>query len=168
MGKLIEAVENIEASGMPVNVVSAAGTGTYNITGVMDRITDLQCGSYIFMDGDYLEVFDDFSPALSVLATVISRPTSDRAVLDTGMKAMSIDRGLPLVVGAPGAEFTKISEEHGTMAVEGEAQRLKLGDKVQLRPMHGDTTINLHSHYFGVRDGRLDSVIEIAGRGRFR
>ena len=103
-----------------------------------------------------------------MLATVISRPTSDRAVLDTGMKAMSIDRGLPIVVGAPGAKFTKISEEHGVMSVEGEAQRLKVGDKVHLRPMHGDTTINLHSHYFGVRNGRLDSVIEIAGRGRFR
>ncbi|MCH7594357.1 MAG: DSD1 family PLP-dependent enzyme [Chloroflexi bacterium] len=168
MAKLIGAADNIEAAGLPVKVISAAGTGTYNITGKMDRITDLQCGSYIFMDGDYLEVFDDFSPALTVLATVISRPTSDRAVLDTGMKAMSIDRGLPIVVGAPGAEFTKISEEHGVMSVEGEAQRLKVGDKVHLRPMHGDTTINLHSHYFGVRNGRLDSVIEIAGRGRFR
>ena len=168
MAKLIGAADNIEAAGLPVNVISAAGTGTYNITGKMDRITDLQCGSYIFMDGDYLEVFDDFSPALTVLATVISRPTSDRAVLDTGMKAMSIDRGLPIVVNAPGAEFVKISEEHGIMAVEGEAQRLKVGDKVHLRPMHGDTTINLHAHYFCVRDGRLDSVIEIAGRGRFR
>ena len=168
MSKLLEAVDNIEAAGMPVAVVSAAGSGTYNITGEMDRITDLQCGSYIFMDGDYMEVFDDFKPALTVLATVISRPTSDRAVLDTGMKAMSIDRGLPLVVGCPGAEFVKISEEHGIMAVEGEAQRLKVGDKVHLRPMHGDTTINLHTHYFGVRNGHLDSVIEIAGRGRFR
>jgi D-serine deaminase-like pyridoxal phosphate-dependent protein len=153
---------------MPVNVISASGTGTYNITGTMDRITDLQCGSYIFMDGDYLEVFQDFKPALTVLATVISRPTSDRAVLDTGMKAMSIDRGLPIVVDVPGAQYTSISEEHGVMVVEGDAQRLKVGDKIQLRPMHGDTTINLHSHYFGVRNGKMDSVIEIAGRGRFR
>ncbi len=168
MANLISAVKNIEAAGMPVNVVSAAGTGTYNITGKMDRITDLQCGSYIFMDGDYMEVFEDFKPALTVLATVISRPTSDRAVLDTGMKSMSIDRGLPVVVDQPGAKYEKISEEHGIMSVEGDAQRLKVGDKVQLRPMHGDTTINLHSHYFGIRKNKLDSIIEIAGRGRFR
>ena len=168
MATLLSAVDSIEAAGMPVSVISASGTGTYNITGKMDRITDLQCGSYIFMDGDYLEVFQDFTPALTVLATVISRPTSDRAVLDTGMKAMSIDRGLPIVVDRPGAKYTSISEEHGVMAVEGDAQRLKVGDKIQLRPMHGDTTINLHSHYFGFRNGKLDSVIEIAGRGRFR
>lgn len=168
MNTLLSAVDNIEAAGMPVNVVSASGTGTYNMTGKMERITDLQCGSYIFMDGDYLEVFEDFKPALTVLATVISRPTSDRAVMDTGMKSMSIDRGLPIVVDQPGAKYTGISEEHGTMSLEGDAQRLKVGDKVQLRPMHGDTTINLHSHYFGFRSGKLDSVIEIAGRGRFR
>ena len=81
---------------------------------------------------------------------------------------MSIDRGLPMVVDQPGATYEKISEEHGIMSVEGDAQRLKVGDKVQLRPMHGDTTINLHSHYFGIRKNKLDSIVEIAGRGRFR
>ncbi|MFW6195159.1 MAG: DSD1 family PLP-dependent enzyme [Chloroflexota bacterium] len=168
MAKLFEAADGVEAAGLPVRVVSAAGTGTYNITGAMERVTDIQCGSYIFMDGDYLEVFDDFQPALSVLATVISRPTSDRAVLDTGMKSISIDRGLPQIVDCPGATFLKTSEEHGILSVEGNAQRLRVGDKIMLRPMHGDTTINLHTHYFGARDGKLDSIIEIAGRGRFR
>ncbi|MEE8364089.1 MAG: DSD1 family PLP-dependent enzyme, partial [Dehalococcoidia bacterium] len=168
MDKLVSTAEEVITAGLPVNVISAAGTGTYAMTGAIDRITDLQCGSYIFMDGDYLGIMDDFAPALSVLATVISRPTLDRAVLDVGMKSMSIDRGLPRVLNTPGAEFVKISEEHGTMTVEGEAQRLEIGDKVPLLPMHGDTTINLHSHYFGVRSGVLDAVIEIAARGRFR
>ena len=166
--KLQYAVSEVNAAGLPIETVSAGGTSTHDITCKVPEVTEVQAGSYIFMDGDYLSIMDDFAPALSLLATVISRPTSDRAVLDTGMKSVSIDRGLPQVVDLPGAEFVKISEEHGAMTVEGEAQRLRIGDKVSLRPMHGDTTINLHTHYFGVRGGRLDSVIEIAGRGRFR
>lgn len=166
-GMLVETAQLLRGSGLPVNIVSAGGTGTYNITGKISGITDLQCGSYIFMDGDYLEVFQDFSPALSVLATVISR-NGDRGVVDAGKKSISEDRGLPYVIEPEGAEVLGLSEEHVRLQVSGPAASLKVGDKVRLRPMHGDTTINLHSHYFGARNGILESVIEIAGRGRFR
>ncbi|MEX0763064.1 MAG: DSD1 family PLP-dependent enzyme [Dehalococcoidia bacterium] len=168
MDRLTNAAKAIRAAGIDVKIVSAAGTGTYNITGTVEDVTELQCGSYIFMDGDYLQVFNDFDPALSVLATVISRPAPDRGVIDMGMKSMSSDRGMPAVLGVAGATVTGLSEEHGKLSLEGEAQKLRVGDRIHLRPMHGDTTINLHTHYFGVRRGRLEAVIPIPGRGRFR
>ena len=168
MERLFSAADEVEAAGLPVNVLTAAGTGTYNVTGAMDRITDIQCGSYIFMDGDYLEVFDDFRPALTVLAAVISRPAPDRAVLDTGRKSISMDRGMPIVLGVPGAEVTGLSEEHTIVKLTEDAGKPTAGEKVALLPMHGDTTIAVHSHYFVARDGRLESVVEIAGRGCFR
>jgi len=168
MELLFSAADDVAAAGLPVNVLTAAGTGTYNVTGAMDRVTDIQCGSYIFMDGDYLEVFDDFRPALMVLAAVISRPAPDRAVLDAGRKSISMDRGMPKVLGIPGAEVTGMSEEHAIVKLTGDAGKPAVGEKVALLPMHGDTTIAMHSHYFIARDGRLESVVEIAGRGCFR
>lgn len=168
MGKLVGAAEEVRKAGVPVKVVSAAGTGTYNITGTVKGITELQCGSYIFMDGDYRQVLQDFDSALNVLATVISRPTPDRAITDAGLKSISTDRGLPAVVGVKGATVASLSEEHGRMKVEGPAAALKVGDRVRFLPMHGDTTINLHTHYFGIRDGKLEAIIPIEGRGKIR
>jgi D-serine deaminase-like pyridoxal phosphate-dependent protein len=164
---LVETAEQVRAAGLDVKIVSAAGTGTYNITGLVKGITDLQCGSYIFMDGDYLEVFDDFDPALSVLTTVIS-VQDGYVVTDTGKKSISEDRGYPIVIEPSGGTVISLSEEHCKIEVSGEASKLKLGDQVRLRPMHGDTTINMHSHYFLVRQGVLESALEIAGRGRVR
>jgi 3-hydroxy-D-aspartate aldolase len=104
---------------------------------------------------------------MTLMATVISR-TGNRAILDCGLKSISIDRGLPYVVGLEGAEVSKPSEEHLKLILSGEATKLKVGDKVHLRAMHGDTTINMHDQYFCVRNGKLETVARIAGRGKFR
>lgn len=167
MTKLMDAVISIRNSGIPVNIVSAAGTGTYNITGKIEGITEIQPGSYIFMDGDYLQVFRDFTPAMTVISTVIARNGNDHAVLDCGLKSISTDRGVPYAVQPKGVEILGLSEEHTRVRLSGDAKELRLGDKVQLRPMHGDTTINIHENYFGVRNGILEVVIPIAGRGKF-
>jgi D-serine deaminase-like pyridoxal phosphate-dependent protein len=168
MEKLVSTADAVRKAGIDVRIVSAAGTGTYNITGTVKGITELQPGSYIFMDGDYLQVFHDFESALNVLTTVISRPGADRAITDAGLKSVSTDRGLPQVVGISGVTVSGLSEEHGRLAVTGGGARLKVGDRVRYLPMHGDTTINLHTHYFGIRDGRLEAVIPIEGRGKIR
>lgn len=169
MSILTGAADQIRAAGINVEIVSAAGTGTYNISGRVPGVTELQCGSYIFMDGDYLEVFNDFEPALSVLATVISRQKQDVAIVDMGLKSISIDRGLAEVISPPTASIIKHSEEHTAINLPDAAtQALKVGDKVQARPTHGDTTINLHEYYFGVRNGKLEQAIPIPGRGKFR
>ncbi len=169
MSILTGAADQIRDAGINVEIVSAAGTGTYNISGRVPGVTELQCGSYIFMDGDYLEVFNDFEPALSVLATVISRQKQDVAIVDMGLKSISIDRGLAEVISPPTASIIKHSEEHTAINLPDTAtQALKVGDKVQARPTHGDTTINLHEYYFGVRNGKLEQAIPIPGRGKFR
>ena len=169
MGILIGAADQIRGSGIDIEIVSAAGTGTYNISGRVPGVTELQCGSYIFMDGDYLEVFNDFEPALSVLSTVISRQKEDVAIVDMGLKSISMDRGLAEVISPASASIMKHSEEHTQVSLPDAASRaLKIGDKVQSRPTHGDTTINLHEYYFGVRNGKLEQAIPIPGRGKFR
>jgi D-serine deaminase-like pyridoxal phosphate-dependent protein len=166
---LTGAADQIRRVGIDVKLVSAAGTGTYNITGRVDGITELQCGSYIFMDGDYLEVFNDFEPALSVLATVISRQKQDVAIVDMGLKSISMDRGLAEMISPASASIIKHSEEHTAVNLpDVVSQALKVGDKVRSRPTHGDTTINLHEYYFGIRDGKLEQAIPIPGRGKFR
>ncbi|MDG0867976.1 DSD1 family PLP-dependent enzyme [Candidatus Lucifugimonas marina] len=169
MAILTGAADQIRAEGIEVKLVSAAGTGTYNITGQVDGVTELQCGSYIFMDGDYLEVFNDFEPALSVMATVISRQQEDVAVADFGLKSISVDRGIAEVISPANAEIMAHSEEHTKIALKDAGSKaLKVGDKVSVRPKHGDTTINLHEYYFGVRNGKLEQAIPIPGRGKFR
>ena len=169
MAILTGAADQIRGEGIDVKLVSAAGTGTYNISGRVDGVTELQCGSYIFMDGDYLEVFNDFEPALSVLATVISRQKQDVAIVDMGLKSISMDRGLAEVISPASASIIKHSEEHTAVNLpDAVSQSLKVGDKVRSRPTHGDTTINLHEYYFGIRDGKLEQAIPIPGRGKFR
>jgi D-serine deaminase-like pyridoxal phosphate-dependent protein len=169
MAILTGAADQIRGAGIDVKLVSAAGTGTYNITGRVDGVTELQCGSYIFMDGDYLEVFNDFEPALSVLATVISRQKKDVAIVDMGLKSISMDRGLAEVISPASASIINHSEEHTAVNLpDAASQALKVGDKVRSRPTHGDTTINLHEYYFGIRNGKLEQVIPIPGRGKFR
>ena len=166
MEKLINAKTILEDNGIAVNIVSASGTGTYNITSKIPGITELQCGSYIFMDGNYLKVFDDFQPALSVLCTVVSR-RDNRIVIDCGLKSISMDQGLPEVVYPKGVKLISLSEEHCKCEIEGDVD-LKIGDKVFVRPMHSDTTINLHENYFVHRDGVFDEKVEIVGRGKFK
>ena len=167
MRKFLDAIESLEEAGLKVEVVSAGGTSTYAFTGLQPRITELQCGTYIFMDAAYRDESPEFKPALTVLSQVMSKPTFDRAILDIGLKSVSVDSGPPEILDLKGATLTKLSEEHGTLQLEGSAQQLKIGDKVSLLPAHGDTTINIHSHYFCVRNGVLEAVVPITARGKF-
>ncbi len=168
IGKLEAAIIAVEEAGYPVRVVSGAGTSTYRASGSHERVTEVQCGTYVFMDGAYGPESPEFTNALTVIAQVMSRPVPHRAVLDIGLKSMSVDSGLPQVMSRPGAAIEKLAEEHGILSLHGQARNLDVGDRVSLLPMHGDTTINLHSHYFCVRKGILEDVVPITARGRFR
>jgi D-serine deaminase-like pyridoxal phosphate-dependent protein len=168
MDLLLGSRDAVEKAGLKVEVVSAGGTGTWNITGAMPGITEIEAGSYIFMDGAYRKVLQDFDCALTVLTTVISRPTPDRAIVDIGRKSISNDMGMPEPFNLKGATLESLSEEHGKLKVEGDARQLRSGDKIEILPSHGDTTINIHSHYFAMRKGKLEAIWEIGGRGKFR
>jgi len=107
--------------------------------------TELQCGSYIFMDADYGRNLDRdgaptkaFEPSLVVWATVMSRPTEDRAIVDAGLKALAFDSGPPLVCDEPAATYERASDEHGRLGISGATNRLRVGDKTRLIPGHCD------------------------------
>jgi D-serine deaminase-like pyridoxal phosphate-dependent protein len=148
--------------------VSSAGTGTYRITSTIAGVTELQVGSYITMDARYRSVgMTEFGMALSVLSTVISSPRPDLAWCDVGMKSMTKEFGMPAVAQPAGWELMALSEEHGRLERR-DGPALKPGDKIELYPSHGCTTINLHDSYFATRNGILEAVWPIAARGKFR
>lgn len=165
---LVETSELVRDNGIDFDIVSAGATGTYNITGVYPGITEVEAGSYVFMDTTYDTLGGvDFDLALSLLTTVISRPTKDRAIVDAGMKAITGEFGIPAVKGLDGLELKKLSEEHGTLVVTNPEQRLKIGDKIEIYPSHCCTTVNLHDKAYGIRKGKVESVWMIEGRGKF-
>jgi D-serine deaminase-like pyridoxal phosphate-dependent protein len=134
--------------------------------------SELQAGSYIFMDRDYAFNLDekgqgvsDFGHSLFVYATVMSKPHPERAVLDAGLKASSIDSGLPAVVGYPGLRYVRAADEHGTLEISQPDCPIGIGDKIRLIPGHCDPTVNLHDWYVGFRNGRVEAIWPIAARG---
>jgi len=165
MDGLLAARDALVAAGFEVEIVSAGGTGTYNITGDLPGITELQAGSYVVMDSKYRQVTPEFECALFVLATVISRPTPGRIILDCGRKAISMDFGMPLVVGRDHAEVAKLSEEHAIIEAA-EASDLKPADKVMLLPSHCCCTINMYDRFYAVRGDTVEYVWPISGRGK--
>ncbi len=169
MAKVADTVDAMRAAGLPAEIVSAGGTGTYNITGDYPGITEVQAGSYVFMDAAYRRVLQEFDVSGTILASVISKGAPDRAVLDCGMKALSSDQWPPQVVGLPGLEVGGISDEHLSVRLtDSDSRQLRPGDKVELVPGHNDTTVHLHTHLFALRNGQLETVWEVAGRGRIR
>jgi D-serine deaminase-like pyridoxal phosphate-dependent protein len=160
--------EDCRQQGMEIGIISAGGTGTYATTGAYPGVTEIQPGSYVTMDGRYKRLGVPFECALTVLTTVVSRQRSNVLITDCGMKQMSSDMGMPLVTNLPGAKVARLSVEHGIVELDDPGVDVKVGDVLELLPMHGDTTINLHDDFFCVRDGKLESVVPIAARGKSR
>jgi D-serine deaminase-like pyridoxal phosphate-dependent protein len=165
-------VELLRRHGLTCNVVSGAGTGTYRFEAGSGIWNELQAGSYVFMDADYMKNLkpdgtpgSEFEPSLFVYATVMSRPTKDRAVLDAGLKALSVDSGMPLVAGMADVEYLRASDEHGKLTLHDPARALPLGSKVRLVPGHCDPTVNLYDWYVCYRNGRVEALWPITARG---
>ena len=165
---LIETKYVLERYGVPVKIMSGGGTGTYAITGAYPEITEIQAGSYIFMDstyGDVERIGDRFGYSLTVLATVVSRPNPSRIIVDAGLKVLAKEFGIPQPIGIEGLEMMGLSEEHGRMTAQDDVS-LKPGDKIEILPTHCCTTVNLHDRYYGVRNGVVESIWQIAARGK--
>ena len=163
--------------GLDCETVAGAGTGTFEIEAASGIWNELQAGSYIFMDADYARnrvadggPFTTFEHALFVFATVMSHPTTGRAVLDAGLKALAFDSGPPEVFGRAGVVYDGASDEHGVLALDGSNAVLGIGDKLLLVPGHCDPTVNLHDWYVGVRglgteSALVEEVWPVAARG---
>jgi D-serine deaminase-like pyridoxal phosphate-dependent protein len=166
IGRLTAARDAVEAAGLACRIVSAGGTGSYQITVDLPGVTELQAGGGIFACQYYSQVchVDGHRPALTVLATVVSRPAPDRAVLDVGQKSVSQYRTPPVLPNYPDCRILNLSAEHTTVELA-TGTRLKIGDKVNLIPGYSDFTFVLHDRVLAHRHGRVESVWNLSGRG---
>ncbi len=164
----------LESRGIACPMVSAGSTGSYRFDAGMEGLTELQPGSFIFMDSDYLriggvgggETYDDFRPALSVVTTVVS-VHGDEAIVDGGFKAFATDRPFPpLAVDRPDLSYTWAGDEHGRIDMRRATSRLAVGDRLEFRPPHCDPTVNLHDEIHVLRGNDVDAVWSIAARGK--
>jgi 3-hydroxy-D-aspartate aldolase len=170
--KIRRTVDLLRHHGLTCEVISGAGTGTYEFEAASGIWTELQAGSYIFMDADYLKNLkadgtpgSEFESSLFVYATVMSRPAADRAILDAGLKALSIDAGMPWVVGMPDVEYIRAADEHGKLTLHDPSRVLSLETKLLLVPGHCDPTVNLYDWYVGYRNDRVETLWPITARG---
>lgn len=176
-GALAPAVETrraLEQSGIEVPILSAGSTGTYNIDAELEGLTELQPGSYVFMDLDYRrigspgsEIFTDFEPALTVLTTVVSRPEPGRAFVDAGFKAFSTDKPYPPEAPAlPGVPYFFHGDEHGRLEFDPAAYNIKVGDRIEFLVPHCDPTVNLYDWIWCLRGEAVEDSWPVAARGR--
>jgi 3-hydroxy-D-aspartate aldolase len=146
----------LQRNGHTVEILSGASTGTYNIDSYIEGLTELHSGSYVFMDVEYraiggktAPVYEDFTPALTVLSTVVHR-SGQKAIVDAGLKAFATDRPfMPEAFGISGVRYEFAGDEHGRLILNG--QTMKLGDKVRFIPPHCDPTVNLYDRFFCLR-----------------
>ena len=170
MQVLVGCKEQIVKAGIACDIVSSGGTGSYQYTVKCPGVTEVQAGGGIFMDPYYRVKCQvkDLDYALTVLATVVSRPTLERAVLDAGRKTLNPDVALPVVAGFEDAEVKRLSAEHCELKLGPKSQNLKIGDRVELVVGYGDFTTVLHDDFYGFRNDRLEVIWPILGRGKLQ
>jgi len=160
MRLLMETKALLLAHGLPVRIVSGGGSGTYDMTGNVDGVDEVQCGTYALMDGCYKRIRPEFQVASFLLSTVVSS-RGTKVVADVGTKGMGCEFGPPLVEGFPDARVLYVADEHTPI----EHVRAEVGDRIRLIPSHGCTTHNLHRRMWVVRDGTVEAVWAIEGSG---
>jgi D-serine deaminase-like pyridoxal phosphate-dependent protein len=169
--KAIATRDLLVKSGHKVDIVTGASTGTYNIDSDIEGLTELQSGSYVFMDVEYRRiggkggaVYDDFAPALTVLATVVHR-SGNKAIVDAGIKAFATDRRFgPELLDVEGATYEFAGDEHGRLVLEKPTRDIRLGDKLRLIIPHCDPTVNLYDRINCVRGDLVEDVWPIMER----
>lgn len=168
-----EAVDALEAVGLKPDLVSGGGTGSYYFESNSGVYNELQCGSYAFMDADYGRIHDqdgkridqgEWENALFILTSVMSHAKPELAVCDAGLKAQSVDSGLPVIYGRDDVKYIKCSDEHGV--IEDKGGVLAINEKLRLVPGHCDPTCNVHDWYVGVRNGKVECVWPVSARGK--
>ncbi|GAC1434955.1 MAG: DSD1 family PLP-dependent enzyme [Ktedonobacteraceae bacterium] len=171
MQLLTNTAMQLREMGFPIQIVTTGGTGTAEICASCEGVTEVQPGSFIFMDTDYRNALGPvYTNALTILSTVISRPTAERAVVDAGLKSLSIDSGMAEPQGLPGVTYQPGGDEHGILTwhenMQTPSSKLDVGERIAFIPSHIDTTINLHDTYYAYRDGRIEAIWSVATRGK--
>ncbi len=173
MTPVIETYRKLQGMGLPFEILSGGSTGTYNIDPELGGMTELQSGSYVFMDVEYRAiggqagaVYEDFASSLSVMATVISKSYDDRATTDAGIKAFASDRVkyMPEIKGATGVSFSWGGDEHGILGLTNASRAFQIGDHVEFITPHCDPNVNLYDRMFCVRGEKVVDVWRTVGR----
>lgn len=169
----VQVYEAFKKSGLSTEIFSGGGSGTYNIMPKVPGFTDVQVGSYIFMDAQYLEiggieneeVFTDFVPSLTVMATVLNTYFPNRLTTDAGAKALTLNQPPAIVIGEPGFKYNAGSDEFGTIQYERANKAYKVGDRLELIVPHCDPAVNEYDQIYGTRNDKVAAVWPIAARG---
>ena len=168
-----DAITGLKSQGLECDIVGGGGTGSYYFESNSGVFNELQCGSYAFMDADYGRILDkdgkridegEWKNALFILTSVMSHAKADKAIVDAGLKAQSVDSGLPFIYGRTDVKYVKCSDEHGVVADPDGV--LKVNDKLRLVPGHCDPTCNVHDWYVGVRNGKVETLWPVSARGK--
>ncbi|VAX38552.1 low-specificity D-threonine aldolase [hydrothermal vent metagenome] len=167
MNTLKQCRDQLLAAGLCCDIVSAGGTGSFQISADCDGLTEIQAGGGIFADPFYRKLchLKGHDEALSILTTVVSRPTRTRAIIDAGRKSHYPDFMMPTVKNIPEAKVVCVNAEHCELELSGDSQNLKIGDKIELIPGYADFTTVLHDNFFCFRNQQLETIYPIAARG---
>jgi D-serine deaminase-like pyridoxal phosphate-dependent protein len=168
----VETFNSFKRSGLSTEIFSGGGTGTYNILSKVPGVTDLQVGSYIFMDAQYLEIgnesgeiFTDFVPSLTVMTTVLNTYFPGRLTTDAGAKALTLNQPTAIVIGEKGFTYNAGSDEFGAIRYETASKTYKVGDILELIVPHCDPAVNEYDIIHGTRKDRVEVVWPISARG---
>jgi D-serine deaminase-like pyridoxal phosphate-dependent protein len=175
IGPNVETFEMMKKSGLNMEIFSGGGTGTYNIMHHVPGFTDVQVGSYLFMDMQYLAigsasgdaVYNDFAPSLTVLTTVMNNRFPGRLTTDAGSKALTLNTPNAGVVGEPGMDYGASSDEFGSIRFTSPpTKNYRIGDKLEVIVPHCDPVVNEYDDLYGIRKDRVEVVWKITARGK--
>ncbi|MBT3530344.1 MAG: DSD1 family PLP-dependent enzyme [Gammaproteobacteria bacterium] len=174
MVQATDTFEMMKASGLNTEIFSGGGTGTYNIDHDTKGLTDVQVGSYVFMDAQYIsiggeednEVYSDFHTSLTIMTTVLNDQYEGKATSDAGAKACTINQPWPIIKGETGMSYRSGSDEFGTITYQEDASRTyKVGEKLEVIVSHCDPVVNLYDQMYAIRGDKVEAVWPISARG---
>ncbi len=165
--------EQMQQAGLNTEIFSGGGTGTYSVQHLVPGFTDVQVGSYVFMDMQYLAcgsedghpVYNDFEPSLTVQATILNNRFPGRLTTDAGAKALTLNTPRAGVVGEPGMDYNAGSDEFGVITFKEASKSYKMGDRLELIAPHCDPVVNLYDYIYGIRNDRVEAVWPVTARG---
>jgi D-serine deaminase-like pyridoxal phosphate-dependent protein len=177
MGKAVDTKQLLQKAGFDsAKILSGGSTGTYNIDSAIDGVTELQVGSYVFMDVDYRRiggrdgnaVYTDFQPSLTVLATVVNATHADRISVDAGTKAIDTTTAhVPPVKDWPGLKYARFGDEFGSVTAEDGAKLPALGERIEFFVPHCDPNVNLYDRIYACRGDKVEAIWPVAARREF-
>jgi D-serine deaminase-like pyridoxal phosphate-dependent protein len=169
----LDTFAQFKKSGLSTEIFSGGGTGTYNILPKAAGVTDVQVGSYVFMDCQYLEIggesndeiYTDFASSLTVLSTVLNTYFEKSITTDAGAKALTLNKPGPWVIGEKGFAYNAGSDEFGVIKYDKAEKSYKVGDKLEIIAPHCDPVVNEYDQMYAIRKDRVEAVWPILARG---